>query len=169
MNRNIDDEICLSDVWVLDHQSKSWLRDKSNPNFTLPRQNFIRRSSSTPVPVRKFSEKSVSRNIQDILDTKDLSLPKTSRFLIGNYSRNIITYLIWRACSSDWLTPKLWVPSALESILWGAYFSIRCIIFRYYPEIHFYTHFWNPNSRKNSSTQKFHFRRPIFINYYTLK
>ena len=152
MNRNIDDEICLSDVWVLDHQSKSWLRDKSNPNFTLPRQNFIRRSSSTPVPVRKFSEKSVSRNIQNILDTKDLSLLKTSRFLKGNYSRNIITYnmksVLERLINSQAVGWDAWVPSALKSILWGPYFWISCIIFRYYPEIHFNTHFWKSNSRK---------------------
>ena len=39
------------------------------------------------------------------------------------------------------------------------------MIFRYYPEIHFYTQFRNQNSRKNSLTpKKFHFWRPIFIN-----
>ena len=28
------------------------------------------------------------------------------------------------------------------------YFWISCMIFRYHPEIHFYTHFWYYNSRK---------------------
>ena len=58
-----------------------------------------------------------------------------------------------------------WVSSALKSILLGGpYYWISCKIFHYYPEIHFYTHFWNQYLRKNSLTpKKFHCRRPIFI------
>ena len=41
------------------------------------------------------------------------------------------------------------------------------MIFCYYPDIHFYTHFSNPNSQKKNSltSKKFHFRRPIFWNH----
>ena len=42
------------------------------------------------------------------------------------------------------------------------------MIFRYYPKIHFYTHFWNWNSRKkNSSTpKKNHFRSLMVASEY---
>ena len=42
-----------------------------------------------------------------------------------------------------------WVPTALKSIFWGGtYFWVSCMIFRYYPDFHFYIHFWNQNSQK---------------------
>ena len=44
--------------------------------------------------------------------------------------------------------------------LGGPYFWISFMIFRYYPEIHFYAHFWNPNSGKNSLAPKNFIRRP---------
>ena len=44
------------------------------------------------------------------------------------------------------------------------YFWSSNMVLRYYPEIHFYTHFWNSNSEKKLlDTKKFHFRRLIFI------
>ena len=40
----------------------------------------------------------------------------------------------------------------------GPYFWIFCRIFRYYPKIHFYIHFWNLNSRKKFlDTKKNHY------------
>ena len=56
-----------------------------------------------------------------------------------------------------------WVLSALKSILRGPYFWIGFMIFRYYPQIHFYIHFWNPNSRKKFlDTKKISFSKADF-------
>ena len=49
----------------------------------------------------------------------------------------------------------------------GPYFLISCMIFHYYPEIHFYTHFWNSNSRKkNSLTPKNSIFEGLFSIFY---
>ena len=39
-------------------------------------------------------------------------------------------------------------PIGSKIDFWGPYFWISCMIFRYYPEINFYTNFWSQNSRK---------------------
>ena len=55
-----------------------------------------------------------------------------------------------------------WVPWFLNQFLSGPFFWISCMIFRYYPEIHFDTHFWNKKSWKIFlDTKKNHFRRKI--------
>ena len=57
-----------------------------------------------------------------------------------------------------------WVISLLKSIFCGTLF-FSCMIFSYCPEIHFYTHVGNQNSRKKNlwHQKKIHLRRPIFM------
>ena len=50
-----------------------------------------------------------------------------------------------------WLLRSHW---PLKSILWETYFWISCKPFRYYPYIHFYSHFWNQCSCKKIPCRK---------------
>ena len=53
----------------------------------------------------------------------------------------VLTYFNSKAAGWDSIGSKI--------EFWGRpYFWISCTIFRYYPGIHFYTHFWNQNSQK---------------------
>ena len=64
MTTDTEDDICLSDAWVLDRQSRSWSRDYNSgqnagehpKHALLARCGMgVRRSSSTPMPVSIFS------------------------------------------------------------------------------------------------------------------
>ena len=69
---------------------------------------------------------------------------------------------------TNYLTPRLSggtrESNQLENRFFGgAYFRISCMIFRYYPKIHFYTHFWNQKSRKKFlDTKKISFSKADF-------
>ena len=53
-------------------------------------------------------------------------------------------------------------PIGSKSDFGGPYFWISSMISRYYPEIHFYTHFWNFNSQKIPWHQKISFSKADF-------
>ena len=113
--------------------------------------------------------KTLARSTRLNLINKTLNtntLPIDNQILIINQLKWLILYnfrfLPWQAIGLD-----SWVQSALKRFWGGPYFRIGCMIFRYYPQIHFYIHFWNQNWRKNSlAPKKFNFRRPIFNNHH---
>lgn len=68
MTTDTEDDVCLSDAWILDRQSRSWSRDYSSGQSSGDHSKHplitrcttaVRRSSSTPMPV------SVSLDLRD--------------------------------------------------------------------------------------------------------
>ena len=96
----------------------------------------------------------------------------TSKYSILQHKNNHFWDLKFRERKNLWKSTDLksLILKNREDKFWNRFseklfFWTSCMIFRYYPQIHFNTHFWKQNAlKKFLDTKKYHFWRSIFIN-----